>query len=205
MSTSGLPTCRRFVQRFEALVARGLAHLHGSTRQILDATERRGAGGGDGDLHVGRRVECDEVDDLLALVGHVAGRDVYLFWLESGEQLVPRHRGDIDGQRASAQFDGVLLVEPALEVADEVGGDAALAPLSMKYSERLYGIATRIIRRFSMPSKSPVQGAAAIASDRTRLIRGCACSGAGDARPVAGTAKRRKAAIKRAGRHPYRE
>jgi hypothetical protein len=48
---------------------------------------------------------------------------------EVGEQAIARGWSEIEGERPLAQGLGVLAVQELLEVADQLGGEAALAPL----------------------------------------------------------------------------
>ena len=121
------------VQRRQAgVVTRRLAHMDGLSRELVQRRNRRRPRPGDQDLDVDDLlVRRNEIDDLQALLGHrqVADRDVGVSIGEVAEQLVARRGNDVDGERPLAELLRVLLVDPALEIADQFGAQSPLAAL----------------------------------------------------------------------------
>jgi hypothetical protein len=106
--------------------------VNGFSRKVIDRGDRRRRGAGSEDFDVDDLVvRCDEVDDLPALIrdGQIADRDIGKAVVEVGEQLVARRRDDVDRERPLAELLRVFLVDPALEVPDELRAKPTLAPL----------------------------------------------------------------------------
>jgi hypothetical protein len=76
----------------------------------------------------------DHVDGLEALLGdgEIADRNVGQSVRDVGQQPVPGCGKEVDRERTLSQLLRVLLIEVPLEVADELGGEPALAALSLK-------------------------------------------------------------------------
>ena len=121
------------VQRRQAgVVARRLAHMDGLSRELVQRRNRRRRRPGDQDLDVDDLlVRRNEIDDLQALLGdgQVADGDVGVSLVEVGEELVTRRGDDVDGERPLAELLRVLLVDPALEIADQFGAQSPFAAL----------------------------------------------------------------------------